>query len=778
MKKFNIIYILMFLLLIINVSANDFGDVCSNDSSKYYIYETFESGTSTYFNLKGAGTVQSSYAYNSSVYSLRCNFDGTNNCGYSNILLPLNSSILAYVMRPTGSIGSVSVTAFGTPNTNYLTLMAYAIASPCVHNNWNYGDGDGFGTYNIGASSGTSNWDRIYWYQKNTTNTVVNITNSSGSTILKVVGIPTGGTAYTFPTNLSLGSGATEGDSIWIDNIFVWNRTKYGDTCPQDEVIVAVIPSYNVSNNKNPLDINSSFVGIMNITTIISPLTNTTNPYNKTNGYTELYFNVNTSLNSCTIFYQTSCIKFSNNYYLYNMTKKNATVYESLFTDNDYYPTYYPYNYSFINDNIGVNDTIYRQKGIRFNVYNFSTSTQAQFLDIEFQANNLSYFPLNIYYCNSTYANNSPLLNPNCEIIDVFLPSNHIFHFHNISRHYFVPIQIYNVTRTKLSYFLFVSNTILQSNGYDFRYVLNSNYDNSSFNNFNQVFSQSTTNKIYDIHIHNYLEADFIRYYTKYYDGETYKNTSSVSIDFYNIINVPPSSSFVSVNETSYTLSNSTNTSILFIWSQSTDLNNDTFTYNLSIYNSLYNYNIGVFNQTTTTYEYKIMKGSFYIGDYYIKMQVCDSFGNCDISISDSTFNICSNNWIPDIRPCLGGAKELAYYDSNSCITDLDLPTIEGNYIKCEGEQMLIFSFENNTLLLIILCIAFICSIIFALSNKDIVTSVFYLISSFLLVMINIVLSEFVQSETWGNLRILLYIISLFFVFFCIYQIYKSLWGK
>lgn len=483
-------------------------------------------------------------------------------------------------------------------------------------------------------------------------------------------------------------------------NWFVFKGITF--TIPTTETPITY-KSYIITTNQYPTDINTSFAGTLTINASITGDTPTTN------GTAIISSKVVTSLHSCNQYYQTTCFLQNNTYINHTMTKINNSYFTHDFDDTDYYPGYYPGNYSKIQSTVHTNYSLWNNNYIKFNVFNMSTVAERYFIDIEIDAYNLSNQPLNVWYCNSSYSTGNPVSNNNCELIDAFTPIGQP-HTHNKSRHYAIPISI-TITKTQNSSFLFVAG-VPQASGWKIGYINDSAYNNLSFQIGNYI-SWTFTYHLFDIHLHEYRATDYFNYYVTYNDSNVTINTSTAVNDWYNITNFPPNVPiFYNPCNITYTL-NSTGVSVFVNWSQSQDLNNDSITYYYSIIDQFEGF---VYDETTTKLNTTVtFTDALLPGLYYNYMEVCDSFNSCDASYGCS-FTLCINDWEYQLTPCINGVRLINYTDANSCPIAYDLPTGTGTYMECEYTTHIQYDFNDEQLIIIVLLIFIVISIIVAVT--------------------------------------------------------------
>lgn len=629
LKKCLFLYFFLFFVLVsIDVSANTFADNCSTDTTQYYIYESFESGTGTYFNMKANGVRNSTYAYDGT-WSLVCGNDGSNNCGYSKQLFDVNTSVLLYVMRESSGVQSVSVTGFGVPNVNYLTIISQTFGGSCASQKWNYYADGACGTYGIGVSRVNTDWDRVYWYQKNSTNTVVNITNSTGATAQLTVGVAGGGSAYTLPSNLSIASAGLASESrIWIDKIMVWNRSIYGDTCPPPPSTIMPV----VWVNQTPADITTTNAVAGNLTLLYS-ITQT--------GSTKTYINytVNSTFGAGAYW---TLINGSIGKTGYNITDFSVTNVSTAYTFVADADNLFPASYNIPEPT--MSSTVHNTLKLSTNndylwlrLYNLTTTTNADFLEI--MMNNTG--TCAIYYCNNTYTAGNPATDTNCVLIANVLTNNGYNHSHGLySRHNIFSVPV-NTTSGKIGTVGFSPTATFLIRGTNagecdigtVNITTRTDTTKTSVNGGNAWTNQTYTA---DAHIHLYSVNDSI-FYTACSVNATTTYCASFVTDYFNVTPLPPTSPIIYNPSPNDTLTNFSQT-LVISYTPSIAFNNATIIgYNISLLNSAQNWLFDIYQANSSTYSYiwdTVYSKVLSITNYYVKVVVTDSNGlkNRDIS--------------------------------------------------------------------------------------------------------------------------------------------------
>lgn len=492
----------------------------------------------------------------------------------------------------------------------------------------------------------------------------------------------------------------------------------------QNASVPVTSSSYSVTSTKIPDDINSSLVGIIYINATIQNQTSNFS-MNSTLSRAELYYNVSTALNSrCAIFEQKVCVNNGNfigkNMTFYNWTTfVNGTLwYNTTLVEKDIFPAYYPFSESFIESATSNNYSVYLNHNIRFNVYNFTTYINP-FISMEFDAINLSGNSLMaVYYCNSSYITGNPATDTNCQFLNSIPALSFNFsHCHSISScHFTMPVHITNVTKTQRSNFIIVSSATPITNGYNFRYVTNSTYDNSSFETGNYNSWTANVTSIFDIHIHQFLSNDSFNYYVKFYDGNNASNVSQIYTDYFDVVNQKPSTAQpIRPNSTERpTISTNVNTSVYFQWLPSVDFENDTLTYNLSIVNIInQNFPIAFVNQSVNNWTASLNGLYTPAGNYTIQIITCDNASNCVTGHSLYTFFLCKNTYAKSVQPCVSNTRLISYYDTSQCDSIVDsVPADNNTYESCVEIVYQQKVFEEDKWILLVLAFFLLISLI------------------------------------------------------------------
>lgn len=475
-----------------------------------------------------------------------------------------------------------------------------------------------------------------------------------------------------------------------------------------------ILTSYNVTLTANPNDINTSLIGYVNYTATAVNLTSNNSIVN--GSFMTLYYNMSTILNGgCAKFENQVCTDYTTRYI--NMTKTNNTYYTYQIRELDIFPGYYPFYQQYIdNTNVTYNYTTYNNVNIKFMIQNFTTYTNP-FLSFEYDGNNISGLSqFQVYYCNSSYNIGSPVSNANCELVqNVLASSNLSSHTHGIHRHYVLPINIISTAKTQNSSII-IYNSQLIANGWNFEYVLNSTYNNRSFCIGNPSSWSCNDNKIFDMHIHQFVpQNDSFNTWVVFNDGSGNSNSSSIHKDYLDAINQPPSTPLITypTGMEKITVSSSVNSSIFINWTNVTDYERDILSYSLYLTNGLLNYWITT-NSTTDTVNYTWSTNANFTpsGSYYSRIIVCDNVSNCVIGAGDIT--LCQNSYINTTGVCVSGAALQTVVDGNGCDTLLAFPTIYNNtYVNCTVPPTQIqYSFSESQLVILIMLILIVISIV------------------------------------------------------------------
>lgn len=518
--------------------------------------------------------------------------------------------------------------------------------------------------------------------------------------------------------------------------------------------------SYNVSTTQNLNNLTTSTINL----TIGASITSNMNI--TANGTATLYYTINTSLNNgCNKFYQSVCQNYGT-YYNTTMTQLSNSTFNKHLSDNDILPAYYPFNYEFMQTATTLNDTIYSGNNILMNITNFSTQINYT-LNLEFDAVNKTDVLSNllIYYCNSTYITNvgNPSLRPNaCELIDSYSATTNCSHYHGTRCDRDIPVVVSTINKTQNSFIAIIgqSNAL---NGWTFSYVLNSSYDNSSFRigAFNSFDSNSAkTNKIYNIHLHSYSANDNFHYYVNYTNNGT-SGISTTKYLFYNISYQPPSASdFINPNCANssnliYTIGSTNNYTIN--WTTSTSQLGFPITYSI-YYSDILDLSRVLINTTTNTFYIwnSSVINSITPNNYYLYVVSSDGISS-DIGKSGCTINLCKNNYVRTVQPCITNAKLINYTDSNNCNEQLNLPSDIGQYEYCNETQYIQNVYTTDITILVIILIMIIISTICAIFVHEI----FFVLNT---VLIGLALAVFIEYNYPDIIKLACVILMIVFI--------------
>lgn len=137
----------------------------------------------------------------------------------------------------------------------------------------------------------------------------------------------------------------------------------------------------------------------------------------------------------------------------------------------------------------------------------------------------------------------------------------------------------------------------------------------------------------------------------------------------------------------------------------------------------------------------------------------------------------CAENWVAYNTSCISNSRLMIFYEANMCNTTTSLPVTNGTYQACISPPSQIkLSIDNNLLLLMMLIIGFFASIIFAIKSSDIETSIFYVIASFMLIMIALTSFIYINTQIWIYFIIIMFLTALFFIYYAIDKIIKFYW--
>jgi hypothetical protein len=598
-------------------------------------------------------------------------------------------NISSYILNSTNSVLNTSFVTWSTTWNN-----------SAINNTWTFGNVTlTNGTYAVGFT-GLSNPDTSFTYYMLTND----VNTPDGSSRIWCDGVSTIGV---FNTTIRYVGKQTV---MWL----------YGE---QTAIPSGAPINYSISNTQTPSDINTTTLEI-NITSWVN---STGNISNLTNPSVQLWYKQYTALNNnCAIFINRNCT--SNNVYKNStMTKVNNSIYTISLSDTEIFPAYYPWYTDEIFNSDGLNYSVYTSHNVRFMIYNFSTSSNDYNIFVEMNAKNKTGSSnMNIYYCNQSYNSGNPAITNNCELISSYTALTSSLstskHNHDKSTHDVVPFKINSVGKTKNSSIVFMGSGTV-ANAWEFKYILNSSYDNMSFQtgaSFPQ-YNFDASNKIFDIHIHSFEKTDYLSYYTTFNNGTSDVKNSSVTNDFYNVSIYNPNCPYFinpSDNEVfTITSSDTYNTSILINWTR-LQANYSTANYvMLYVYDPISTLKYAVkLNLTETGFNLTyITNDSFLAGDYLYSINFYDITDTLLQSCEQHSFNLCQNSYATYLQPCTDGAKLLSYYDENYCGTNYQFPIMNGTYTNCTGIIQNEVSLSQNTWINILLIVMIVATFIMGL---------------------------------------------------------------
>jgi len=551
----------------------------------------------------------------------------------------------------------------------------------------------------------------------------------------------------TLPIN---GSTARGECSIAENNIYITNYDD--DTIYQYNT--TYIPSttiYNVSTSYDPEDIYALSTLEVNVNASISVNDETT-----LNGSATFYHVINSSLNNnCVRFENRVCTQESNTFNSIVMNEVNNSFYNLSIDDNIIYGGYFPFDYEIMESTIKTGGNIYKNNNLAFYIQNFSITNDTLYY-IEFSGgSNSDNYPMNVYYCNSSYAFEDSSTSSNCELVDTFILSGLLNHTHDLTTHYSFNINP-SINRTQESYVIFSNEAPNILFSYYINYFTNVTHTNNDF-----YLEGEGTTRIYDIHLHQFIDDDRFLSYVTYVNNGVYTN-SSLNIDTYEYDDVPPTGVMVyDPCDITYSIDSASNTGIYFNWSKSTDINNDTITYRVSriIEGSILSNNL--FNTTSTEYTYYTNSSGWYDNNYKTLISACDDENECTTTISACSYDVCIPNWNLTPSACTDGVRMNIYTDVNSCGLYNDVPLINGTYQECKTKA----ETENQTLIAIL--IVFILLILLWLITRN------YVIGFINLLYVGLVISYIMYANIFTDNIVLIgcVFIELIFLLIIFFQV-------
>lgn len=226
-------------------------------------------------------------------------------------------------------------------------------------------------------------------------------------------------------------------------------------------------------------------------------------------------------------------------------------------------------------------------------------------------------------------------------------------------------------------------------------------------------------------------------------------------------LNTTPSSSvMVSPCNVTITINNS-GVPVTFNWTASIDLNPYQINYNISLRDILF-LDTNIINTNETIYQTSLSSLIFNNGTYRNIITSCNEIGNCNISES-CYFNICTNDYMQDISPCVDNLRFTSYHDNNLCNIRYAFPQDNGTYQNCTVTSNTTTTFKLDENLVIFLLILFLFIVFMVLSFK---ISLFFLIIDGLIFAFSsfYVKSLLIESQYSLIIFILLLITSIIFI--------------
>lgn len=539
----------------------------------------------------------------------------------------------------------------------------------------------------IGTFDSTTQTATIYW-NNITTNSSAMLTNPA---------------AYDYVDGMAIGS-----DTYLLDLVNIDQLEFYDHVLTSDEIIsifdtgsVGVPHNYSVTTSQSPDNLTTDTIGQLYINATISD-----NVGNLTDGNATIDFQVISKANKCGYISQYEgdvCYTLNDTY---TMNQNNFSLYTYDIDETLFIPAIYPFGQyqEWLEDQIKSDRQIVSGKSVKYNINNMTTN-QSQRVYVEFNAvpysTLITDYALRVIYCNSSYVDGNVLseLDGNCELLEIISPSDEPDHCHTINACHYVKQLPSNIVWTETGSFIFTNLGSGTTDSWYLRYVENATYESGT-----TVFDYSTnyggswtsSNRLFDVHVHQFAPNDGIVYNITYNDNESNTAYSNTVTDYFDFFNNPPSPVIIYHPTTDQVITiNSTGVDVVFNWSNATDEEGDAITYRVGLTNNgveSITYLSSYSNETNITYTFD---SDVWSNDEY-KTYV---FANDQNSISTSTmvgrFTLCVNNWQPVEGLCIDGIQNVTYSDLNSCPDQYEQPS--------SYQQNCIIQTGNSDITLIIL---------------------------------------------------------------------------
>lgn len=226
--------------------------------------------------------------------------------------------------------------------------------------------------------------------------------------------------------------------------------------------------------------------------------------------------------------------------------------------------------------------------------------------------------------------------------------------------------------------------------------------------------------------IESWIQNDTIcnnyNYTIIYYDNHTCGTYTDIPLNNGSVVNC------VNLNNLNITFINPTNdtrptistvnTTIFFSWINSSLNSGIQLNYSIILYNGLNYYNI--LNQSyNLNYSWSTNKNYIPSGYYTARNIICNTT-NCVYGVSNQFF-LCENNFQQSPQPCVGGLKQIVYYDANDCDTFIvsDMPANNGSYTDCISYVYNKTVYDDDIIIIGLLIILLIVSLVCAISVHE-----------------------------------------------------------
>jgi hypothetical protein len=164
--------------------------------------------------------------------------------------------------------------------------------------------------------------------------------------------------------------------------------------------------------------------------------------------------------------------------------------------------------------------------------------------------------------------------------------------------------------------------------------------------------------------------------------------------------NIPPSKINVTINcSKNYIIGD--NDTIIINWSNATGTKPINYTL---YYSDIYNITDGIlYNGFNLGFEWINWNNYLYNDNWYFIVKTSNIYGfNNSYSCS---FNVCKNDWVRTIQPCISDTKLISYYDKNNCNKTYNFPIDNGTYTNCITKTITEITFDKSIIIPIVFVI-------------------------------------------------------------------------